>query len=53
MADSHSSASHAPDDRPVDDQLADLRVRIDGVDQQLLALLNEREIGRASCRERG
>ncbi|HET6786906.1 MAG TPA: prephenate dehydratase [Aquabacterium sp.] len=42
MADSHSSASHAPDDRPVDEQLADLRVRIDSVDQQLLALLNER-----------
>jgi chorismate mutase / prephenate dehydratase len=31
-----------PDDRPVDAQLADLRVRIDVVDQQLLNLLNER-----------
>lgn len=31
-----------PDGRPVDAQLADLRVRIDVVDQQLLNLLNER-----------
>ena len=31
-----------PDGRPVDQQLADLRVRIDSVDQQLLALLNQR-----------
>jgi chorismate mutase/prephenate dehydratase len=31
-----------PDGRPVDEQLADLRVRIDVVDQQLLTLLNER-----------
>jgi chorismate mutase/prephenate dehydratase len=31
-----------PDGRPVDEQLADLRVRIDVVDQQLLALLNAR-----------
>jgi chorismate mutase/prephenate dehydratase len=31
-----------PDDRPVEAQLADLRVRIDVVDQQLLNLLNER-----------
>lgn len=31
-----------PDERPVDEQLADLRVRIDSVDQQLLDLLNQR-----------
>ncbi|WP_290868794.1 prephenate dehydratase [Aquabacterium sp.] len=31
-----------PDGRPVDEQLADLRVRIDVVDQQLLTLLNTR-----------
>ena len=31
-----------PDGRPVDEQLGDLRVRIDAVDQQLLALLNQR-----------
>jgi chorismate mutase/prephenate dehydratase len=31
-----------PDGRPVDEQLADLRVRIDVVDQQLIALLNAR-----------
>ncbi len=31
-----------PDGRPVDEQLADLRVRIDVVDQQLLTLLNAR-----------
>ena len=33
---------YQPDGRPVDQQLADLRVRIDSVDQQLLALLNQR-----------
>ncbi|NBD19604.1 prephenate dehydratase [Aquabacterium fontiphilum] len=47
MADAHQpsplpSQPYQPDDRPVDAQLADLRVRIDAVDQQLLALLNER-----------
>ena len=50
MADRSSEASpswaqapvHTPDTRPVEEQLADLRVRIDGVDQQLLTLLNER-----------
>ena len=31
-----------PDGRPVDEQLADLRVRIDVVDQQLIHLLNAR-----------
>lgn len=31
-----------PDDRPVDAQLADLRVQIDALDQQLLGLLNQR-----------
>lgn len=36
-----SSGSPA-DGRPVDDQLAELRERIDGVDRQLLALLNDR-----------
>mgnify|MGYP003488595320 CR=1 FL=1 len=36
------SAHFQPDDRPVDDQLADLRVRIDAVDQQLVALINQR-----------
>jgi len=44
MAD-QANAPHAgfkPDGRPVDEQLADLRVRIDVVDQQLLNLLNER-----------
>jgi len=44
MAES-SPPAHAPfkpDDRPVDEQLADLRVRIDAVDRQVLALLNER-----------
>ena len=49
-------AHFQPDGRPVDEQLADLRVRIDVVDQQLIALLNARaklaqavgeEIGRA------
>lgn len=33
---------HQPDGRPIDEQLADLRVSIDSVDQQLLALLNQR-----------
>ncbi len=43
MAEPHAPGSHAPiDARPVDEQLADLRVRIDGVDKQLLTLLNER-----------
>lgn len=32
----------SPDQRPVDEQLADLRTRIDAVDQQLLGLLNQR-----------
>jgi chorismate mutase/prephenate dehydratase len=41
MAD-HAPDHFQPDDRPVDAQLADLRVRIDVVDQQLLSLLNER-----------
>lgn len=36
------SAHFQPDDRPVDEQLADLRVRIDAVDQQLLDLINQR-----------
>ena len=31
-----------PDGRPVDAQLAELRVKIDSVDQQLLSLLNQR-----------
>lgn len=31
-----------PDDRPVNEQLADLRVRIDAVDQQLISLINQR-----------
>jgi chorismate mutase/prephenate dehydratase len=35
-------AHFQPDDRPVDAQLADLRVRIDAVDQQLLSLINQR-----------
>jgi len=41
----HTGPAHTgfqPDGRPVDEQLADLRVRIDVVDQQLLSLLNER-----------
>jgi chorismate mutase/prephenate dehydratase len=47
MADQQPDASsnnghYQPDGRPVDQQLADLRVRIDVVDQQLLHLLNER-----------
>jgi chorismate mutase / prephenate dehydratase len=41
MAD-HAPDHFKPDGRPVDEQLADLRVRIDVVDQQLLNLLNER-----------
>jgi len=41
MAD-HAPDHFKPDGRPVDEQLADLRVRIDVVDQQLLKLLNER-----------
>ena len=36
------SAHFQPDARPVDEQLGDLRVQIDAVDQQLLALLNQR-----------
>ena len=36
------SAYFQPDARPVDEQLGDLRVQIDAVDQQLLALLNQR-----------
>ena len=32
----------SPDQRPVEDQLGDLRGRIDAVDQQLLSLLNQR-----------
>lgn len=36
------SAHFQPDGRPVDEQLADLRVRIDVVDTQVLTLLNER-----------
>ncbi len=47
MADTPSSsrplgAHFQPDGRPVDEQLGDLRVKIDSVDQQLLALLNQR-----------
>ena len=34
--------SFTPDGRPVDEQLADLRQRIDGVDRELLDLLNRR-----------
>lgn len=37
-----ASGHFQPDGRPVDEQLADLRVRIDAVDQQLLSLLNQR-----------
>jgi chorismate mutase/prephenate dehydratase len=41
MAD--SIADHfTPDDRPVEAQLADLRVDIDAIDQQLVALINAR-----------
>ncbi len=36
------SAHFQPDDRPVDEQLADLRVRIDAVDQHLIDLVNQR-----------
>ena len=47
MAEPTSPASPTPphpgvDDRPVAEQLADLRVRIDSVDRQLITLLNER-----------
>lgn len=44
MADSSDTpgSHHVPDGRPVDEQLADLRVRIDSVDRQLLGLLNQR-----------
>jgi chorismate mutase/prephenate dehydratase len=41
-ADNAPNGHHQPDGRPVEEQLADLRVRIDVVDQQLLHLLNER-----------
>jgi chorismate mutase / prephenate dehydratase len=36
------SAHFQPDGRPVDEQLADLRVRIDALDRQLLDLVNQR-----------
>lgn len=36
------STHFQPDGRPVDEQLGELRVQIDAVDQQLLALLNQR-----------
>jgi chorismate mutase/prephenate dehydratase len=42
MADHNSADLPVPDNRPVDEQLGDLRVRIDSVDRQLLSLLNER-----------
>lgn len=44
MADTPESASShfQPDGRPVDEQLAELRVQIDAVDQELLSLLNQR-----------
>jgi chorismate mutase/prephenate dehydratase len=42
MAEPQAPAHELPDGRPVNEQLADLRVRIDSVDQQLLALLNQR-----------
>lgn len=44
MADTLDAASghFQPDGRPVDEQLADLRVKIDSVDQELLSLLNQR-----------
>lgn len=44
MADTPDTASghFQPDGRPVDEQLADLRVQIDSLDQQLLSLLNHR-----------
>ena len=44
MADTPEAASghFQPDGRPVDEQLADLRVKIDEVDRQLLTLLNQR-----------
>lgn len=37
-----TSGHFQPDGRPVDEQLADLRVKIDSVDQELLSLLNQR-----------
>lgn len=37
-----TDAHYQPDDRPVDEQLADLRVRIDALDGELLNLLNAR-----------
>ncbi|MCH8179300.1 MAG: prephenate dehydratase [Proteobacteria bacterium] len=37
-----AGAHFQPDGRPVDEQLAELRVKIDAVDQQMLALLNQR-----------
>ncbi|TDP88422.1 chorismate mutase [Aquabacterium commune] len=43
MADTIANTLHfQPDGRPVDEQLGELRVKIDTVDQQLLALLNQR-----------
>ena len=44
MADTPDAASghFQPDGRPVDEQLAELRVQIDSVDQELLSLLNQR-----------
>ena len=36
------SSHFQPDGRPVDEQLGELRVKIDAVDQQLLSLLNQR-----------
>lgn len=41
MAELHD-AHYEPDGRPVDEQLADLRVRIDALDGELLKLLNAR-----------
>ena len=37
-----TDAHYQPDDRPVDEQLADLRVRIGALDGELLNLLNAR-----------
>jgi chorismate mutase/prephenate dehydratase len=46
MADPHPSSAgpthFQPDGRPVEEQLAELRARIDAADQQLLDLLNQR-----------
>lgn len=42
MAEPHAPGHPPADSRPVEAQLADLRVRIDGVDKQLLSLLNQR-----------